>query len=173
MSYTTMRQPQGVPVFFTNLIREAMIGELVAINDYAKHIADSNINEINEIWEHIMEDEKRHYGMFLKLLRVYDPIQLSKFEEAKEHVNLKGNTHPGLYCPQYSRELILNNIRNDIKGELEAIILYEQHLVQIPTKDGKELFAEIIGDEKEHMEELTLLLLEYDPHSYGPIDMKR
>ena len=102
MSYTTMRQPQGIPVFFTNLIREAMIGEIVAINDYAKHIADSNISELNEIWEHIMEDEKRHYGMFLKLLRKYDPIQLSKFDEAKEHVNIKGHSPTDLYCPQYS-----------------------------------------------------------------------
>ncbi|MDS0525979.1 ferritin-like domain-containing protein [Clostridium sp. SHJSY1] len=172
MSYTTMRQPQGVPVFQTNLIREAMIGEIVAINDYNKHIADSNIGEINEIWEHIMKEEKKHYNMFFEVLRRYDHVQLHKFKETKEHMQIKGERYHDLYCPKYSNELILNNLRNDIKGELEAVILYENNLMQISSSDVRKVFNEIIADEKEHAEELTIVLNKYDSHGYGTIEME-
>jgi rubrerythrin len=66
MSYTTEGQPQGYPYFYTNKIREALISEIIAINGYAYHIAHSDIKDINEVWHHIMEDEKRHYGMFFR-----------------------------------------------------------------------------------------------------------
>jgi rubrerythrin len=171
MSYTTSKMPQGFPYCWTNMIREAMIGELVAINDYREHIAKSNVKDINEVWYHIMEDEKRHYGIFLELLRKYDPQEAEKYKEALEHVNLtkKEEIPP---CKISSQECILNLIRNDIKGELEAVILYEQHMLQIPNKEVKEVYYEIIGDEKEHTEELTLLLMKYDKNQYGPIEKR-
>lgn len=173
MSYTTNRQPQGCPCPFTNLIREAMIGELVAINDYTYHIENSCIKEINDVWEHIAEDEKRHYGMFLKLLRKYDPIQYSKFIEAKEHINLTTSVKLGPISHKINQKNILSFIRDDIKGELEAIILYEDHLFKIPFNDVKQTYFEIIEDEKEHVEELTLVLLNYEKDIYGPIDIEK
>lgn len=40
-----------------------------------------------------------------------------------------------LYNPSYDKQIILNNIREDIKGELEAVILYEEEIEAIlPTK---------------------------------------
>ncbi|MCY6959187.1 ferritin family protein [Clostridium brassicae] len=170
MSYTTNRQPQGISYCFTNKIREAMIAELVAINDYAYNIAHSDIKDINEILHHIMEDEKRHYGMFLKLLRKYDPIQYTKYMEVKEHIKLDKDAKYLNFYDKNSEKMILNFIRDDIKGELEAIILYEEHLMEIPYKDIKETFMKVIEDEKEHVEELTLLLMHYDKDKYGPIE---
>lgn len=35
MSYTTNRQPQGTSKSVTTLLREGMIAEIVAINDYS------------------------------------------------------------------------------------------------------------------------------------------
>lgn len=171
MSYTTERQPQGIPFLCTNLIREAIIGELVAINDYTYHIAHSNIKDLNNTWYHIMEDEKRHYGMFLDILRKYDPIQMERYKEALEHVKFTSKGKLDVCTTTFKSEKykILNNIRNDIKGELEAVILYENHVAQIPFFDIKETFNEIIADEKEHTEELTLALLHYDKDTYGPI----
>jgi rubrerythrin len=161
--------PQGHPYFGTNKIREALIGELVAINDYAEHIAMSNIEDINEVWHHIMEDEKRHYGMFLELIRKYDPQEAEKYLEAKKHVELEKKEKTPK-CHIHSEECILNLIRKDIKGELEAIILYEQQMIEICNKEVKRVYYEIIGDEKEHVEELTLLLMKYDKDKYGPIE---
>lgn len=170
MSYTTNGAPQGAPISKTNLIQEAMIGELIAINEYANHIADSNNSEINTTWEHIMEDEKRHYGMLLDLLRRYDSTQMSQYLKVKEHIHAEGGRKYSLYGPQYSSHLILNNLRKDIKGELEAIILYDNNVNQINIREIRDVLYEIISDEKEHVEELTFLLQKYDMHSYGPLN---
>lgn len=169
MSYTTKRQPQGCAYFYTNKIREAMIAELVAINDYAYHIAHSDIKDITETLQHIMEDEKEHYGMFLQLLRKYDPAQFKKYMEVKDHLKLSKTSRPINICVKPSQHMLLNFIRDDIKGELEAVILYEQHIMEIPIPDIRETFLKVINDEKEHTEELTRLLIHYDKDKYGPI----
>ncbi|EPY2274639.1 ferritin family protein [Clostridium sporogenes] len=170
MSYTTLRQPEGFPYCFTNILREAIIAEIVAINDYRYHIANSPLDELNDIWHHIMEDEKKHYGMFLSLLRKYDPVQYEKYKYVQDHIDLKDKT-PKFpeYLPEYNKQLILNNIRSDIKGELEAIVLYEDQILHVPYKDIVDTFMEVIADEKEHVEELTAVLLKYDKDKYGPI----
>lgn len=170
MSYTTNRQPQGIPFYFTNKIREAMIAELVAINDYTNSIASNDIKDINEVFYHIMEEEKEHYGMFLSLLRKYDPEQYRAYEEVKSHLELPEKVKEVGIEPKHSKENVLNFIRENIKGELEAIVLYEQHLVEVPYKDIKETFRKVINDEKEHSEELTALLMHYDKDKYGPIE---
>jgi rubrerythrin len=169
MSYTTNGAPQGDPIFKTNMVQEAMIGELVAINEYANHIAESSIAEINDVWEHIMKDEKKHYGMLLELLRKYDRVQMQKYNDVKEHLDLHGRELSSSNSRNTTSQ-ILNNIRKDIKGELEAIILYESHIVRFSSTEMKEVFTEIVNDEKEHVEELTAVLLRYDPDKYGPID---
>ncbi len=66
MSYTQPHgQPQGVARTPSSLLRESLVAEIVAINGYQQHIADSDMPDINAAWQSIMEDEKKHYGMFL------------------------------------------------------------------------------------------------------------
>ncbi|WP_461613627.1 hypothetical protein [Clostridium sp. Marseille-QA1073] len=60
---------------YDNLLRQAMIAELVAINDYSEILAYSNIKDLNNILEHILEEEKEHYGKLLNLLRKVDEEQ--------------------------------------------------------------------------------------------------
>ncbi|MFD3156283.1 ferritin family protein [Haloimpatiens sp. FM7330] len=171
MSYTTKNgQPQGKACLYSNKIREDMISEIIAINGYEEHIALSDIEEINEVWHHIVEDEKRHYGMFLELLRKIDPIQYKKYEEVQEHLNLSGKHKYHKENIKSDKDLILNMVRDDIKGELEAVILYEEHVMSIPSKEVRKIYYEIINDEKEHLEELTLVLMKYDKDKYGPIE---
>ncbi len=170
MSYTTAAgQPQGGAYSFTNRIREAMIAEIIAINGYAEHIANSNMEEINAAWRSIMGDEKKHYGIFLKLLRRYDPDQYEKHQEDK---GLKFGPQGPMqaYKPKYDRQLILNNVRQDIKGELEAVILYEQEFADIPCEDIRRVFYLVAKEEKGHLEHLTELLLKYDSDNYGSLD---
>ncbi|MFZ7102926.1 MAG: ferritin family protein [Peptococcaceae bacterium] len=168
MSYTQLNgQPQGYPYYFTNKIREALIAEIFAINGYAGHLANSNMEDINAVWRSIIQDEKDHYGMFLTLIRKYDPVQHQQY---LEHVHQKIIVTPlPAYKPDCNKQLILNNVRDDIKGELEAVILYEQHLAEMPYQDIRNVFYTVIKAEKGHTEQLTRLLLKYDPDKYNDL----
>lgn len=168
MSYTNPNgMPQGYPNYFTNKLREAIIGEIIAINGYAEHIANSTMPVVNQVWHHIMEDEKEHYGKFLTLLLKYDP------DEYQEYLSHTKDRFPNVqmqeYKPDYDKQLILNNIREDIKGELEAVILYEQIMAEMPYQDIRDTFYTIITAEKEHTEHLTKLLVSLDKDEYDGI----
>jgi len=170
MSYTNKNgMPQGSAKLDTNKLREILIGEIIAINGYAEHIANSNMEEINAAWTSIMGDEKKHYGMILTLLRKYDPAQYQSYQE---NVGKKlGPKSPmQTFTPSYNKQIILNNIREDIKGELEAVILYEEQLSIIPYKDIRVALYSIINEEKGHAEHLTQLLLKYDSQKYNDLD---
>jgi rubrerythrin len=168
MSYTfPVGQPQGCPTSFLNRLREVLIAEIYAINGYETHIANSNMSEVNEVWRHIMRDEKDHYGMFLELLHRYDPVQCQMYLRHKNDATAGGPLQ--VYRPEYDRQLILNNVREDIKGELEAVILYEQNVRDMPYADIKNVFATVISAEKEHAEHLTRVLLRYDSDKYDSL----
>ena len=63
------------------LLREDLMGELKAINDYQKHI-DALINdEAKHVLEHIRDDEKEHVAELTKLIRQLDKTQEAKFKK--------------------------------------------------------------------------------------------
>lgn len=170
LSYTNRYgMPQGIAKFGTNKLREILIGEIIAINGYAEHIANSNMEDINAAWNSIMGDEKKHYGMILTLLRKYDPAQ---YESYKEHIGDKlGPKSPmQIFTPNYDKQTILNNIREDIKGEFEAVILYEELSTILPYQDVRVALKLIINEEKGHAEHLTQLLLKYDSDQYDGLE---
>ena len=169
MGYTyPIGQPQGEPTQFTNILREILIAEIYAIHGYQQQIADSNMAEINAVWHNIMLDEKEHYGWILKLLRKYDPEEEKSFQSFKD-ARLGAKAPMQAYKPDYDRQIILNNLRQDIKGELEAVILYEQLLPQLPYLDLRQTLLNIISAEKDHTEHLTSLVLKYDPDPYNDL----
>jgi rubrerythrin len=170
MSYTNRYgQPQGFAKLDTNKMREILIAEIIAINGYAQHIANSNMRDINAVWYSIMLDEKKHYGIILRLLRKYDPNQYEAYKE--QFSNKYGPKSPmQKYTPNYDKQIILNNIREDIKGEFEAVILYEPQLDSIEYPDVKHALYSIINEEKGHSEHLTQLLLRYDPDKYDGLE---
>lgn len=170
MSYTHPNgQPQGMARQFTNRLREILIAEVVAINGYQDHIANSNIEQINDAWHSIMLDEKKHYGLILRLLRKYDPDQEKQYLEHKKEV-LGVKTPLQTRNPAPTVIAILNNLRDDIKGELEAVVLYEADLPRFPYHDIRVVLQSIIDEEKGHAEHLTKLLLKYDPDPYDSLD---
>lgn len=165
MSYTYPDgQPQGKALRFANQLREIMIAEIYAINGYQSHIADSNIEEINTAWQHIMQDEKNHYGQILQLLRKYDPEQAKQFANHKKDSPGKAPLHSFSPPENYA---VLNNIREDVKGEMEAVILYEELILKFPYEDARRTLRSIIDEEKGHAEHLTRLLLKFDPDKYN------
>ena len=168
MSYTTNRQPQGISKGIGNLLREGMISEIVAINDYSLFIEQTDNKEVKELFHHIMEDEKRHYGMLLDALRKLDKDEYELQKQAKLHVKI--TTKEKFKTKSKYSGCILSFIRDAIKGELEAIILYDDIILNIKDDYIISIIKEITKDEKEHVEELTRALVLLDKDSYGPLE---
>jgi len=57
----------------------------------------------------------------------------------------------------------LENLREDLTGELQAINQYQQHIDETDNEKIKEVLSHIRDDEKEHFAELTKLIQELDP----------
>ena len=62
-------------------LREDLIGELEAINQYQEHIDEAESEEIKKVLSHIRDDEKEHVAELVKLLRKLDPMQEEKFQK--------------------------------------------------------------------------------------------
>jgi len=63
------------------MLREDLIGELQAINQYQQHIGGLESEEAITTLEHIIEDEKEHVAELTKLIQNLDPIQADKFKK--------------------------------------------------------------------------------------------
>ena len=62
-------------------LREDLIGELAAINQYQEHIDEADDEEVKKILGHIRDDEKEHFAELTKLIRDSDEIQEEKFRK--------------------------------------------------------------------------------------------
>src|SRR4030042_3361346 len=65
------------------LLREDLIGELQAINQYQDHIDSLEDEEAIHVLEHIRDDEKEHVAELIKLIRQLDEVQAEKFRKEK------------------------------------------------------------------------------------------
>ena len=63
------------------LLRDDLIGELQAINQYQAHIDRIDNMEIRELLEHIRDDEKEHVAEITHAISRIDAIQRAKFAE--------------------------------------------------------------------------------------------
>ena len=63
------------------LLRDDLMGELKAINDYQKHIDMLITTEAKRVLEHIRDDEKEHFAELTKLIRLMDNTQETKFQK--------------------------------------------------------------------------------------------
>ncbi len=62
-------------------LREDLVGELEAINQYQEHIDEVDDEEIKKVLTHIMDDEKEHVAELTKVLRKIDQRQEEKFQK--------------------------------------------------------------------------------------------
>lgn len=158
MGYTTSGIKIGEPIDILGLLREAALAELVAINGYENHIAMSNMQDLNDILRHIRDEEIEHYYIFLNLIRKYDREQEESMKKIKKELSQEHfNEKVGPYKKQ-SDMYIINALRENIKGELEAINLYENQVAKIKNKEIVSAFRKVIVEEKEHIEELTQVI---------------
>ena len=63
------------------MLREDLIGELQAINQYEAHIDMLDSDEARAVLEHIRDDEKEHVAELVKLIQKLDSVQAVKFKK--------------------------------------------------------------------------------------------
>ncbi len=62
-------------------LREDLIEELKAINQYQEHIDETDNEEVKKILSHIRDDEKEHFAELTKIIRKLDETQEEKFQK--------------------------------------------------------------------------------------------
>jgi rubrerythrin len=63
-----------------DMLREDLMSELQAINQYQEHILSLDNEEAVTTLEHIIEEEKEHLAELLRLIQNLDPAQAEKFK---------------------------------------------------------------------------------------------
>ncbi len=64
-----------------DMLREDLVGELQAINQYQEHIESLGSEEAMTLLEHIIGEEKEHVAELVKLIQKLDLVQADKFKE--------------------------------------------------------------------------------------------
>ena len=170
MGYTTDRHPQGLLKDIETLLREGMIAEVVAINDYTRFISATDNKEVKDLFNHIREEEKHHYMEFLDALRSIDEEECELAKEFSENPPIsERDKYKDEIRVKNPKNALLTDIRNAIKGELEAIILYEDIISNLKDEKIIEIIRHITKEEKEHTEELTKALTILDKDKYRPL----
>ena len=63
------------------MLREDLMAEMDAINQYQEHIETLEDEEAIKVLEHIRDDEKEHVAELFKLIQTLDPVQAEKFKK--------------------------------------------------------------------------------------------
>jgi rubrerythrin len=63
------------------MLREDLVGELQAINQYHGHVLILENEEAVTTLGYIIEEKKKHVAELLRLIQNLDPIQAEKFKE--------------------------------------------------------------------------------------------
>jgi rubrerythrin len=63
------------------MLREDLVSELQAINQYHEHILALENEEAMTALEHIVVEEKEHVAELLKLIESLDPVQAQRIKE--------------------------------------------------------------------------------------------
>jgi len=63
------------------MLREDLIGELQAINQYQEHIEILEDESAISVLEHIRDDEKEHVAELVKMIQKLDAVQAEKFKK--------------------------------------------------------------------------------------------
>ena len=79
-SFEGMSDEQIAKLDDLDMLRNDLIGELQAINQYQDHILNLESDEALTTLEHIIEEEKEHVAELMRLIQNLDPAQAEKFK---------------------------------------------------------------------------------------------
>jgi len=83
---------------------------------------------------------------------------------------LLGNPFVGNVSRQMSKDELVQALRVDIAGELEAIVGYEAHILATSDERAKKVLHHIADEEKNHVGELQQLLCILSPTDSNHIE---
>jgi len=81
MNHDSDYEDEGAPELDLEMLREDLIGELQAINQYQEHIDTMDDEEAIEVLAHIRDEEKEHVVELTKLIQKLDPLQAEMFKK--------------------------------------------------------------------------------------------
>jgi rubrerythrin len=81
MTYDSDYEDEADPDLDLEMLREDLIGELQAINQYQEHIDTIADEEAVKVLEHIRDGEKEHVVELTKLIQKLDPLQAEMFKK--------------------------------------------------------------------------------------------
>ncbi|MFQ5987754.1 MAG: demethoxyubiquinone hydroxylase family protein [Dehalococcoidia bacterium] len=81
MTYDSDYESEEALELDLEMLREDLIGELQAINQYQEHIDTIGDEEAIEVLEHIRDDEKEHVAELTTLIQKLDATQAKKFKK--------------------------------------------------------------------------------------------
>lgn len=79
-SFEEMSDEQLAVLDDLKMLRDDLIGELEAINQYEDHILELENEEAVHTLEHIIDEEKEHVAELLRLIQNLDPAQAEKLK---------------------------------------------------------------------------------------------
>jgi rubrerythrin len=81
MSFESDYEEEDTVEIDLEMLREDLIGELQAINQYQEHIDTLEDEHAREVLSHIRDDEKEHVAELTKLIHKLDPLQAEMFKK--------------------------------------------------------------------------------------------
>lgn len=81
MSYESDYEDESSPELDLEMLREDLVGELQAINQYQEHIDTIDDEGARKVLEHIRDDEKEHVAELTKIIQKIDPLQAEMFKK--------------------------------------------------------------------------------------------
>ncbi len=88
--YRGTPQPRSGQYFTKNelitAVREDIIGELEAINQYNAHIVSTDNELARRVWADIRDEERVHTGELITLLNQLSPDELQKLQQGQAEV---------------------------------------------------------------------------------------
>lgn len=80
MTYESEYEDEEDADVVLEMLREDLIGELQAINQYQEHIDSIDDEDVIKVLEHVRDEEKQHVAELTKLIGKLDPIQAEMFK---------------------------------------------------------------------------------------------
>lgn len=184
-NYYPSKNPHACPPSCTNtmdecpnhpdlyLLRDAAADERGAIADYLSCALETCFDEL---FLDVTEDEMQHYVETMRFISLFDPVQAQMFEEENLDILVMRRKicNSKWLCPKdiLEKEDVQVPVPNKkdlsaircltkaIQDELHAINKYQQYMNQAKDQRVKELFCELMNEEKEHVAEFTAALFQ-------------
>lgn len=155
-------------------LRQAVIGERKAILFYLN--ASMECCELRDLFLSIAQDEMRHFVMTMRLISQLDPVQSAALEEANLDFLTMGRAMPPKWAKEYHmvceeepeitpppqlHMCCLALLTHALTDELTAINDYQTFMEETHCEEVcRNLFCELMNDEKEHVAQLTAAMLD-------------